>query len=480
MNEEAAAAGLAALPGMGPAALCRLLDVGEPTAAWSAIVEGPSAVRRILGLDRPSPDRAPLELPWAVSSDAGDPGSAAGPSESGAGRSLARRLERWTTAARRADLDTRWRRWGSQGIRVTWRGAWDYPASLVDDPQPPGVLFWRGRLDGLAGSCVALIGTRRCSPDGRACAFELGRDLVAAGVGVVSGLALGIDGAAHLGALQGGERREATGGDQAGAPMPRRPGGGSGLAVAVVASGVDVPYPRRHADLWEEVAAAGAVVSEAPPGSAAQAWRFPSRNRIIAGLADLVVVVESHARGGSMITVEAALARGRDVRAVPGPVHSPASAGTNQLLYDGAGPVRGAQDVLDALGLLERSRPGTGHHARRHSRAQSLPPRPPAAGGHQGGRPRRSGGPGWPPGQTHALADRAVPPGARELGPLDPASGGALDGGVLEAVGWRPVTLSAVVARTGFTVAAVSAALAALEDAGLVRCDVGWWCRRSG
>jgi DNA processing protein len=163
-------------------------------------------------------------------------------------------------------------------------------------------------------------------------AFDLGRDLAAAGVCVISGLALGIDGAAHHGALKA--RGESVVGP-----------------VGVAASGVDVPYPKRHHALWEKVVESGAVLSETLPGRPAEAWRFPVRNRIIAGLSQLVVVVESHARGGSLITAEAALERGIEVRVVPGPVRSSASAGSNQLLYDGPGPVRDARDILDALGI---------------------------------------------------------------------------------------------------------------------------------
>jgi DNA processing protein len=225
-----------------------------------------------------------------------------------------------------------WQAQASSGIRTTWFGADTYPVSLLDDPQPPGVLFWRGSIGWLSGPCVAIVGTRNASRDGLEVAFELGRDLAAAGVCVISGLALGIDGAAHQGALKA--RGEAAAGP-----------------VGVAASGVDVAYPRRHQALWEKVVESGAVLSETLPGHPAEAWRFPVRNRIIAGLSRLVVVVESHAKGGSLITAEAALERGIEVRVVPGPVRSSASAGSNQLLYDGPGPVRDAQDVLDALGM---------------------------------------------------------------------------------------------------------------------------------
>ena len=173
---------------------------------------------------------------------------------------------------------------------------------------------------------MAIVGTRRCTHYGREVAFELGRDLARAGICVVSGLALGIDGAAHAGvldALAAGHRRGATG--------SRRSGGEAGTAgpVGVAASGVDVAVPPAPRRLWSRVAAAGAVLSETAPGQPAQAWRFPARNRIIAGLAGAVVVVESHAGGRLDAHRRRRPARGVEVMAVPGPVHSPASAGTN-------------------------------------------------------------------------------------------------------------------------------------------------------
>ena len=169
---------------------------------------------------------------------------------------------------------------------------------------------------------------------------ELGRDLGRAGVRVVSGLALGIDAAAHHGALDA----EADGG----APP-----------IGVVGSGLDVTYPRAHGALWTAVAAAGVLVGEAPLGAAPEPWRFPARNRIIAALGSVVVVVESHPRGGSRHTVDAAEARGRQVLAVPGSVRSPASRFTNELLADGCHPARDVTDVLVALGLERVERHGS-------------------------------------------------------------------------------------------------------------------------
>jgi DNA processing protein len=199
----------------------------------------------------------------------------------------------------------------------------------------------------------------------------------------------------------------------------------------VAASGVDIPYPRRHAALWDQVAERGAMISETPPGRPAQAWRFPARNRIIAALSRMVVVVESHEGGGSLITADAAIARGIDVRAVPGPVRSPASAGTNQLLHDGPAPVRDARDVLDGLGIFL-------------SNPCLLPARASSLGG-----------------------------GGREV-PLDPATRAVLD-----AVPWRPSSINQVVERSGFSVQVVARALDSLEAAGWIERHGDWWARRA-
>jgi DNA processing protein len=236
---------------------------------------------------------------------------------------------------------------------------------------------------------------------------------------VLSGLALGIDGAAHAGALAG-----------------CGVAGGAG-PVGIAASGVDVPYPRRHTALWSNVIAAGAILSETCPGRQAQSWRFPSRNRIIAGLARAVVVVESRAGGGSMLTVAAALGRGVDVLAVPGPVHSPASAGTNQLLTEGCPPVRHAGDVLDALGDV-----------------RPWPPPRPAAPGRRLRHPARA----------------AVSEPSPSLPGLDAESQA-----VLAAVDWAPTPPGVIAERTGLAIGPLSTVLHRLEDLALLRDDGGWW-----
>ncbi|MBA2609456.1 MAG: DNA-protecting protein DprA [Actinobacteria bacterium] len=219
-------------------------------------------------------------------------------------------------------------RLGRAGVEVWLRNHPSYPKALIDDPEPPLVLFARGDAHSLNQRCVAIVGTRRATAYGRNIAKQLGADLTDAGIGIVSGLAIGIDGAAHDGVLSA-----------------------RGRPVGVVGSGLNVVYPRRHGALWARVGSEGLLLSEAALGMAPEPWRFPERNRIIAGLAEIVIVVESGEAGGSQLTVEAAVSRGLDVMAVPGPVSSTASAGTNRLLVDGAAPVLGADEVLIALGL---------------------------------------------------------------------------------------------------------------------------------
>ena len=341
---EAYAAALASMPCMGPAKLRDLLDRCSPEKAWAA---------------------------------AGD---------------------------RRIDVAARWQAYGRAGVAVHLLGQPGYPHVLAEDHEAPAVLFGVGDLEVLDGPRVAIVGSRRCTRYGRDVAFDLGRDLAEAGVRVVSGLALGIDGAAHLGALAAG--------------------GGAAPPVAVVGSGLDVVYPRAHARLWAQVAEAGAVLSEAPLGARPERWRFPARNRILAALADVVVVVESRIKGGSFHTVQAADTRGVTVMAVPGPVRSAASAYANDLLVTGCAPARDVLDVLVALDLI-----GRGPMRRRRGPAATSPP---------------------PPDDPHQAA-------------------------LLEAMGWQPASLDQLVVRTGFSPGQVSVALARLEVGGRVVGEAGWW-----
>ncbi|MEN9823327.1 MAG: processing protein DprA [Actinomycetota bacterium] len=218
----------------------------------------------------------------------------------------------------------------ASGIGVVWRGSPTYPVALALDPRPPAVLFVRGDLSLLAGRRVGVVGTRNATAAGRHAAGELGRRLALAGVHVVSGLARGIDGCVHRGVVGAA---------------------GEGRPIGVVASGLDMPYPRQNAGLWEEVAATGLLLSEYAPGAEPLTYHFPARNRIVAALSEVVVVVESRAKGGSLITVNEAVERGVPVMAVPGATVNRAADGTNLLLRDGATPVLDADDVLDALSI---------------------------------------------------------------------------------------------------------------------------------
>jgi DNA processing protein len=239
----------------------------------------------------------------------------------------------------RLDVDDLRAAVGDSGLRAVCRHQRDYPDRLRDLHDAPALLLVAGdlaRVVGLVGAsleagppAVAVVGTRRASPEGLEVARALGRGLAAAGVTVVSGMALGIDSAAHAGALEAG-----------------------GRTVAVLAGGADVPYPLSKRRLYEAIVAKGCVVGEMPPGFAAMRWCFPARNRTIAALAGMTIVVEAARRSGSLITAEIASDLGREVGAVPGPVTAWRASGTNALLRDGATLVRDARDALDsAIGV---------------------------------------------------------------------------------------------------------------------------------
>lgn len=290
------------------------------------------------------------------------------------------------------------------GRHVLVYGQPGYPERLLEDPAPPALLFAQGRLDALDGPAVAVVGTRNATRLGRDLAGCLGAELTAAGVAVVSGLALGIDGAAHRGAVGW---------------LGNHPGGQVGRPIGVIASGLDVVYPRRHLELHRQVAATGLLVSETPLGHRPVPWRFPARNRIIAGLVDAVVVVESRSAGGSMLTAGEALDRGISVLAVPGHPTSGAAAGTNDLIFDGATIVRSAADVLGAIGV---------------------DPLPTAAG----------------------LSPRMRPLAAAERL-------------VMEAVGAEPAALSEIVGRSKLSLEVVAGALVSLEADGFLVRSAGWY-----
>ena len=199
-----------------------------------------------------------------------------------------------------------------------------YPNRLRNIYDPPCLLYVRGRLPAFDDEAsIAVVGTRDCTPYGVSCAEKLGYGLAAGGAVVVSGLARGVDSAALRGALRAG-----------------------GTVTAVLGNGLDVVYPPENRYLYEDVAAAGALVSEYPPGTSPEARHFPVRNRIMSGLCVATLVVEAPARSGALITAGTALEQGRDVFAVPGPIDAPASVGCNRLIRDGAGLVTDAWDIL--------------------------------------------------------------------------------------------------------------------------------------
>ena len=366
LPDTAWAAALTALPAMGPGRLRALLRQWSSEEAWRRVAEGRA-------VQHPAVARA-------------------------CGRDKGRVGVAWARAASGLDVGEHWSAHRRAGVEVLVRGGDGYPTALVDDHEAPPVLFARGDAAVLAARRVAIVGTRSCTHYGREVASELGRDLAGAGVAVVSGLALGVDGAAHAGVL-------ATDG----APP-----------IGVVGSGLDVVYPRAHTRLWARVASAGLLLSEAPLGARPEPWRFPVRNRVIAALAEVVVVVESHVRGGSLHTVEAALARDTPVMAVPGSIRSPASAFPNTLLADGCAPVRDALDVLVALGLSTV--------------------------------------------QPAAVPDHRPPPRGDE-------------DAVLDALGWGQASLDEVVTRTGLAPGPASLALASLEGEGWIAGRGGYWER---
>lgn len=367
LPRHAWSAALSGLVGMGPRRLRAVLGRWAAPEAWEAIAAGASSVRELL-----------IEI---------DPNTGA------------RQAQEWQAQCRRTSVEGVWAAATDGGGAVEVPGSPGFPPGLADDVEPPAVLFTRGRCDALPGPTVAIVGTRRCTTYGSTTAWELGRSLAGQGIRIVSGLALGIDAAAHAGALAAD-----------GAPP-----------IGVVATGLDVVYPRRNRALWEQVAHRGLLLTEAAPGTGVERWRFPARNRIIAALAQVVVVVESPERGGSMYTVTEALRRDRAVMAVPGPITARSSTGTNKLLAEGAAPVLGVEDILIALGL-----------------------EPSASGG--GGESR-------------------TPPSAH-------------DQRVLDACGWDPSTVDQLAIRTGLGLGELLRSIQTLVGAGWIADDGSGWLRR--
>ncbi len=316
-KDQIAAAALCALPKIGPKRLMTLLKHHDPQTAW-AVVQG-----------RAKPNEV-VESMLRV-------------------ENLATLLRHRATQDFQDQIE---RRCINAAIKITIFGDENYPRALIADLAPPAVLFYFGDLTALNNRRVGMVGTRSATASGRYLASHIAYDLATNDVCVVSGLARGIDAWAHRGALRALEGQLAS--HQAGLPAGRTAGQLAGRPVGIVASGLDVIYPRENAQLWQEVATHGALISESAPGSPPEAFRFPLRNRILAALSEVLVVVESRDTGGSMITVDEAQKRDVTVLAVPGSPRNIASNGTNQLIQQGCLPIIGAKDVLVALGLDNR------------------------------------------------------------------------------------------------------------------------------
>jgi len=329
-----------------------------------------------------------------------------------------------------------------------------YPPALLTIYDPPPLLYINGALDALHRPAVAIVGSRNPTPQGTDNAVAFARTLATAGVTVVSGLAIGIDGAAHRGALDA-----------------------HGVTVAVVGTGADIVYPSRHRPLAREiVAGGGALLSEWPLGAPPQRFHFPHRNRLIAGLARGVLVVEAATHSGSLITARFGNDMGRDIFAVPGSIHSPVSRGCHQLLKEGAKLVETAADVLAELRLthdgVEAPRPNTNADLRplvqRHRRYPRRRQRSvwrgvalevnTASGGCSPMPPDASA---KPPGDGPAQADNlSRPASAKAPEPLLQE--------ILAALGHDPATPETLATRTGLDSATLQAGLLRLEMQGKI------------
>lgn len=246
----------------------------------------------------------------------------------GVGPKLAERI---AAARREFDANAEIAECRERGVQLVARGRAGYPESLEEIPDPPPLLYVRGTLEPRDALAIAIVGSRRCTPYGLRIAERLGASLARVGLTVVSGLARGIDAAAHRGALKAG-----------------------GRTLAVLANGLARVYPPEHEELADDVAASGALVSEMPMRQGPLAGLFPQRNRIISGLSLGVVVVEATPRSGSLSTARHATEQNREVFAVPGPVDSLPSQGCHRLLRDGARLVETVDDILEELGPLVR------------------------------------------------------------------------------------------------------------------------------
>lgn len=320
-----------------------------------------------------------------------------------AGEALARELAGPASAAQREAMQAtaRWLAHSPSHHLLTLADRL-YPPGLLEMSDPPPLLYAAGRLDLLTRPALAIVGSRSATRQGEATAEAFAAGLARAGLSIVSGLALGIDAAAHRGALEAG-----------------------GGTIAVVGTGADVIYPAAHRALTARIREHGLVLSEVPLGTPAIAFNFPRRNRLIAGLSRGVLVVEAALRSGSLITARLAAEQGREVFAIPGSIHSPVAKGCHRLIREGAKLVESVQDVLEDLRI--------------DSRASSAGDNAPGA----------APGAACPP----AMADAA--PDAVQRDPAQQA--------LLDALGHDPVSLDALAERTGRPAGELSALLLELE-----------------
>src|SRR5688500_8362149 len=323
-------------------------------------------------------------------------------------------LQRLIEVRRSADPARAMERLAADGISVVGYGDPGYPELLAQVADAPLLLFCKGNPELMRSHGVAIVGSRKCSETGVRLAREFGRDLAEVGIPVISGMAAGIDGAAHTGALDAG-----------------------GPTVAVLGCGVDVISPPEHHELYARLADHALIVSEYPPGTEPRKEHFPQRNRIISGLARGILVVEAALCSGALITARLALEQGREVFAVPGPVASPYTRGTHHLIKSGnAKLVENVNDILVEFGtskaaLLKERYGGGGRPARRPSSEHSEPPKA------DGGRPEEyedSIGVG-----QEATGETPVPPALVGIS--------SIERGILEAISYEGTHINDVVRR---------------------------------
>ncbi len=316
-----------------------------------------------------------------------------------------------------------------------------YPHSLLDIHDPPLLLYVNGHLQHLARPVISIVGARNATPGGIDNAHAFARYLAQQGWCIASGLALGIDAAAHQGALQAGVQ-----------------GGGT---IAVLGTGIDIVYPSRNRDLAHLIAQQGALVSEFPLGTRAIPYQFPKRNRIVAGLSRGVLVVEAALQSGSLITARLAAETGREVFAIPGSIHSPLARGCHALIRQGAKLVESGQDIHDELGLpkLDFAKPPpVSYDFKKPAAGPTTPP------------------PTRPPKNRPALRREGIEPPQSA-----PASGTAPDSfaTVLAALGYDPLHLDTLQSRTGLDPGTLNSQLLELElNETIVRLDDGRFQRR--